>query len=318
LAGAREASPDATVAGGGVSMAAGVEAIASSRGVAAMDQATRLDAGASVILSWGDGDGTAATWDSRGTHTGELDARAVGRTAADKAVRLADPQPFSSGKRDVLFAPDAFGELLHGIVVGALMGDDVSRSRSVWADRMGDRVAHGGLSLWDDPRHAKGLGTTASDDEGLATRRLPLLEAGRVATFLYDSWDAHEHGAAASPCALRGSFKALPRAGTHHLVLEHANTRPADDLVADVEQGLLVDSILGAHTANPTTGDFSVTAPNAWLIEGGQIVGAAQESAIAGNLPRLLEGLDAVGDDARPAGGGLLPTVRLRDVGVAV
>ncbi len=316
LQGVRESCPDAVVAGGGASLAAGVDALASSRGAACWDRATETSLGVSAILQ--DGDSAIAVWEGDGVHAGRLDPHAVGAEAGRKALSLRNPQSLASGRQlDVVFLPDAFSELLDTVVDGA-MGDEAMRGKTFWSEHLGERVAASGVTIADDPRRAGGLGTTPVDAEGLATSRIPILEDGVLRTFLFDSWDGHDHQQPSTASAQRSSFKALPSTGVHHLVLEARATMPMDRLIGGVDDGLLVESVLGAHTANPTTGEFSITAPNAWLIEGGDLAGPVEEVALAGNLPALLMQLDGVSDRPKRLDGAMLPATRLRGVHASV
>ena len=67
---------------------------------------------------------------------------------------------------------------------------------------------------------------------------------------------------------MRSSFADMPAVGLSNFILEF------DDLmdISDIKEGIIVTDVLGAHTANPISGDFSVEANNAFKIENGEIV----------------------------------------------
>lgn len=312
--GATEACPDARVTGG-ASLSWGLEALASSEGVAAWHRTTRMDAAASLTVE--DGDSAIAAWDHDACHTGALDALAVGARVGRTAHSLRRPAPAEAGPADIVLLPDAAVELVAGLVSSAVDGDTALRGKSVWSDRLGEDVAHPGLTIRDDPVRADGLGSTPMDGEGLPAGPLDIVAGGRLATFLFDSWDAHKHQQAPTHSAVRGGHKSTPSTGTHQVVMEHADTRSMDGLVAGMEQGYVVESVLGAHTANATTGDFSVTAPNVWRVEDGERGAACKEIALGGNLPDLLGRLDAVSDTPRLRDGAVMPALRFRDVQVS-
>jgi len=62
--------------------------------------------------------------------------------------------------------------------------------------------------------------------------------------------------------------------------------------------GLLITNILGAHTANPITGDFSFGASGLW-VEDNKIAYPVRGAAIAGNMLELFSKIDVVGSDLR-------------------
>jgi PmbA protein len=316
LAGAREGAPEATLAGGGVSLEQGHVAIASSQGVAAWDRWTQVSCGASLVLA--DGERSVSASESRDAHRLALDARAVALEAAETVTSLVGPRPAQAGRLDVVFRPEAVGELVVDLAIAAAMGDEARRGKTVWSERLGQSVAARGLNLRDDSTVPGAVGGAPFDDEGLPTTQpLSILDDGVLRNFLYDSWDAHEHGAASTCSAVRGGFKSRPGAGAHHLVLSSPASRPVDALVAGVDDGYLVESVLGAHTANATTGDFSVTAPNVWRIRKGAVEGPASEIALGGNLPDLLLRVDGVATEGKSMDGLRVPALRFRSVDVS-
>jgi PmbA protein len=316
LAGAKEGAPKATLAGGGVSLEQGHVAIASSQGIACWDRWTQMSCGASLVLA--DGERSVSASESRDAHRLTLDGHAVALEAAQTVTSLAGPKPAKAGHLDVIFRPEAAAELVVDLAVAAAMGDEARRGKTVWSERLGQSVAARGLDLRDDSTVAGAVGGAPFDDEGLPTATpLPILADGVLRNFLYDSWDAHEHKAAPTCSAVRGGFKSRPGTGTHHLVLDSTKSRPTDALVAGVDDGYLVESVLGAHTANATTGDFSVTAPNVWRIRNGHVEGPTSEIALGGNLPDLLLRIDGVGAEPKTMDGLRAPALRFRAVDVS-
>lgn len=315
VAAAKDACPDATVAGGGTARSWHVWALANSQGVRASDRTTAASVAASLTLP--DGESAINSWDVETLHVGMPDAARVAEEAARTVRSLRDPKDGPTGTADVVFLPDAAASLLAAGVLPALDGDTARRGKSVWSEKHGEGVAHAGLHLVDAPLDPAGIGTTPFDGDGQATQDLSLIEAGVLRSFVFDAWHGHEHGTRSTRSAVRDSFKSLPGAGTHHLLVSHDETRSLDDLVGGIEDGYLVESVLGAHTANATTGDFSVTAPNVWRIEGGAVKGAATGIAVAGNLPSLLARLDGASDAPKRSDGITIPALRVRDIAVS-
>lgn len=316
LAGAKEAAPKATVAGGGVSLDFGAIAIASSRGVGCWDRWTSIGGAASLVLA--DGERSVSAAESRSAHRFGLDTHAVATKAAETVLSLKGPKPPKAGGRfDVVFRPEAVAELIVDLAISAATGDEARRGKTVWSERLGQSVAVRGLRLHDDSRHPGAIGGSPFDDEGVPTKALPILDDGILRNFIYDSWDAHEHKAKTTASAVRGGFKSRPDTGTHHLVLSSRKARKNDALVEGIDDGFLVESVLGAHTANATTGDFSVTAANVWRIRKGAVEGPVSEVAIGGNLPDLLLRLDGVGSTPKQMDGLAIPPLRFRAVDVS-
>lgn len=316
LDGSHAAAKKATVAGGGASLDHATWALASSTGTRATDRETSVGASASLVLK--DGERSVSAGETRSAHRFGLDARDVGAEAGRTVLSLKGPKPAKAkGAADLLLRPEAAADLVTGLAISAATGDDAMRGKTVWSKKLGEAVGAPDLSLVDDSWVPGAIGGDAIDGDGLPTRRLPIIDRGVLRHFLFDAWDAHRHGQATTRSAVRGGFKSRPETGTHHLVLSSSKARAYDKLIAGTDDGYLVESVLGAHTANVTTGDFSVTAPNVWRVRGGEVVGPVTEVAVAGNLPDLLMRLDGVAKEAKAMDGAMVPAVRFRDVSIS-
>ncbi len=303
------------LAGGGVQAGWTVEGIANSEGINVADRSTGMGVGVNLVMEAGE---TALNvWDSQTINRGKLDPEGLLRRVARDLRSLRDPAPGIVGEADILFRPDAVTELINGLVVGAIDGDDAMRGKTVWSERLGEQVADSRLSILDDPLRARAIGVAPFDGDGLPCQTLPLIKDGVLANFIFDTRDGAEHGKPSTHSAVRGSFKSPPGVGVHHLVVEGQGAMSTSKLVAGMDSGYVIESVLGAHTANATTGDFSVSAPNAWRVEKGEIVGAAKEIAISGNLPDLLQRLDGIGNQPKAMDGALVPMLRFRGMQVS-
>lgn len=316
LLGAKTTCKAALLSGGGASLDHATWAMASSAGVAVADRETSVGASASLVLK--DGKRSVSAGESRSAHTWTLDARDVGAEAGRTTASLRGPKPAKAkGTADLLLRPEAALDLVLGLAISSATGDEAMRGKTVWSKKLGKVVATKELDLFDDSRVAGSIGGAAIDGDGLPTKRLPILEAGVLRNFLFDSWDAHRHKQTSTRSAVRGGFKSRPDTGTQHLVLSGRKARNFDDIIAGTDNGYLVESVLGAHTANVTTGDFSVTAPNVWHVRKGAIVGPVTEVAIAGNLPELLQRIDGIGKQPKIMDGAQVPGLRFRDVAIS-
>ena len=113
---------------------------------------------------------------------------------------------------------------------------------------------------------------------------------------------------------MRGGFKGLPGVGVTNLYLEPGRGT-LDDLIASVERGLLVTDVMGMHTANSISGDFSVGAAGFW-IEKGKKAYPVREIAIAGNILDVMKNVDAVGGDLRFSGRIGSPSLRIKELSI--
>ena len=189
----------------------------------------------------------------------DLDVEVVAADAAHRATRLLGAVKPPSGQLTVVLDPWVTAQLL-GIVGSTLDGESVHKRRSPFADRLGQDIASPLLTLVDDPTDPAAFTATAVDGEGLATRRNVLIEDGRLTTFLQDATSARRAGVASTGSAVRRGVKGTPGVGCQALA-PRAGTATQEDLVAGVDDGVLVVDVSGLHSGvNPVSGDLSTGA----------------------------------------------------------
>lgn len=247
-----------------------------------------------------------------------LDAAAIGSEAADRAMALVGARQPASRRCPVVLDPFVAAAFV-GVVGGMLSADAVQRGRSLFAGREGEDVAAADVRLADDGLHALGLATAPFDGEGSPSRRTPLLEDGRLASFLYDARTARRAGRAGTASASRASYRTAPAVGASNLVLEPGK-RDLDSLLALVGDGLYVTDVVGLHSGvNPVSGTFSVGASGR-LIRDGELAEPVREITIASDVESMLSAVTGIGRDGRwlPFGGSVLaPHLALQEMTVS-
>ncbi|MBA2282809.1 MAG: TldD/PmbA family protein [Actinomycetota bacterium] len=233
-------------------------------------------------------------WYSIGREPGELDVAACAEETARRATRLLGAGKPASKRCTVVLDPYVTSQFL-GIVGYALSAEEVLKSRSLFADRLGDLVASPLVTLVDDPRDARALTATAIDGEGLATRRTELLAGGVLQAFLHNTYTARRMGTSSTGSAVR-SFSTTPKVGPRALAIAPGTTSPAE-LFAGVDDGFYVQEVSGLHSGvNPISGDFS-TGADGLRITGGALGEPVREFTIASTLQRMLLDVRGVGND---------------------
>ncbi len=247
-------------------------------------------------------------WYSSGRGLGELLLpEEVGRIAGERTLRRLGARKVKTAEVPVVFDPETAADLL-GHVFGALSGYAVFRGATFLKDRVGEAVASPLLTIVDEGRKPRGLGSRPFDGEGLLTRRNVPLEEGVLRHFLCDAYSARKIGARPTGSARRG-VGGGPSVGAGNLCFAAGETRPAD-IIAGVDRGLYVTDLIG-FGVNLVTGDYSQGASGLW-IEKGQLAFPVHEVTIAGNLKQMLLDVDAVGTDLEWRGSSASPTLRVK------
>jgi PmbA protein len=253
------------------------------------------------------------SWYAVSRHLAGLEpSELVGRRAAERALAQLGAERVATAEVPVIFDAPAARSLLANLAA-CVSGYAVYRGGSFLAGRLGEAVASPKVTVLDDGRRPGGLGSRPFDGEGSATRRTPVVEEGRLASWLLDAYSARKLGLASTGNAARAAAGA-PGVGPSNLWLE-PGSGSLEDLVADTPRGLLVTGMFG-HGFNPVTGDFSRGARGFW-IEGGRRSHPVEEITVAGNLGAMLRDVDAVADDLLWQGSVASPSLRVARMTVA-
>ena len=232
---------------------------------------------------------------SVGRSPSEFDLAKAAREASDRATRLLGATKPSTKRTTVVLDPYVTASFL-GIISSTLNGENVAKGRSLFMDRLGESVASAIVTLVDDPTNSKAYTATDVDGEGLAARRNVLIEGGVLQQFVHSSYSGRRVGAKSTGNAIRGGFKGTPGVGCLALQLLPGQ-RDQDALIADIDDGVLVQSVSGLHSGvNAISGDFSAGA-SGLSISNGKLGGPIREFTIASTLQRMLLDVVEVGND---------------------
>lgn len=225
----------------------------------------------------------------------EFDLAKAAKEASDRATRLLGATKPSTKRTTVVLDPYVTASFL-GVISSTLNGESVAKGRSLFNDRLGETVANSIVTLVDDPTNPKAYTATDFDGEGLAARRNVLIDAGVLRQFVHSSYSARRVGAQSTGNAIRGGFKGTPGVGCLALQLL-PGWRDQDALIADVDDGVLIQSVSGLHSGvNAISGDFSAGA-SGLTISNGQLGGPIREFTIASTLQRMLLDVVEIGND---------------------
>jgi TldD protein len=268
-----------------------------SDGVAAADDRTRVRLGAQVVARR---DGTVETGaETRGGHAGfELLAdrpEAVAESAARKALTMLDARDAPTGRMPVVVGNGFGGVLLHEAVGHGLEADAVQKRASVYAGRLGDRLAPEFVTAYDDGSRTGAWGSDGIDDEGFPTRRTTIIDGGRLTSYLYDLIRARADGVEPTGNGRRESFRHLPVPRMTNTFFAPGDATP-EELIGGTDRGLYAVSF-GGGQVEPATGDFVFGVSEGYLIEGGRVTAPVRGATLVGNGLEALRALDGIAGD---------------------
>ncbi len=272
-------------------------AVFNSDGLEARDDRTRVRLGVQVVARR---DGVVETGfetlgESRGWELLDGDPGRIAEQAAGKALALLDATDAPAGETTVVVGGGFGGVLFHEMTGHGLESDAVQKDASVYAGRLGEKVAEPLLTAYDDGSMPGEWGSGAIDDEGTPCRRTPLIEQGRLSSFLYDRVRAAKDGAESTGNGRRESFRHLPIPRMTNTYIEPGDADP-EGIIAEVDRGFYAVSF-GGGQVEPATGDFVFGVSEGYLIEGGKVTRPCRGATLIGNCLQALTRIDAVGSD---------------------
>ena len=268
-------------------------AVVNTNGVRSTSRETNCYLSAYALATEGDETQTGFGF-SVGRNPGELVVDVAAAEAAHRATRLLGAKKAPTDRVTVVFDPFVTAQFL-SIIGSTLSGEMVLKGRSLFADRLGENVASPLISLVDDPTNPLAFTATETDGEGLATRRNALIDNGQLSMFLHNTYSGKRAGMGSTGSAVRG-YSSTPSVGCMALALV-PGTQSQDELIASIDNGLLVQGVAGLHSGvNPVSGDFS-TGASGLRIRNGATAEPIREVTIASTLQRMLQDVQAVGSD---------------------
>ncbi len=281
--------------------------IRNSAGVDGGYAGTSVSSSVSVLAE--DGGDSQMGWDfGFSPYFAGVDIESVAKTAAYKAVSLLGAKKIPTMRCPVVLDNHVSTAILE-VLASAFLAENVQKGKSLLAGKQGEIITAPLLWIIDDGLLPGGMATTPIDGEGVPHRRTLLVEEGRLQGYLYDTYWGCKCGQASTGNAVRGGVKGLPHLGVTNFFIENGRI-PASKLIMGIDRGLLLTDVMGMHTANPISGDFSVGA-SGFLIEGGAIVAPVKEIAVSGNILELFKSVEAVGDDLRFFGAVGAPSLKI-------
>ncbi|MDI6805430.1 MAG: metallopeptidase TldD-related protein [Candidatus Bathyarchaeia archaeon] len=198
----------------------------------------------------------------------------------------------------------SWNQLFSVIFTSGISALNVQENRSVYKGKLGTQVAKESVSIVDDGTLPEGIGTSKFDDEGVPKQKTSIIEKGTLTNILYDNYTAkHEKrestGNARRLGRVTAAYANQPMISPSNLILQ-PNKGSLEDLISELKDGVLVKgSLIGALHSNVVTGDFSVTADNAFKIENGEVAFPLKACTVAGNLYEALNHVIAIGNDSK-------------------
>lgn len=244
-----------------------------------------------------------------------LDTKAMIQNTLRQIEWAQNQSGVTAKKMPVIFMPAGIASALIAPLEAGFNGKIVLEGASPIGNKLLQEIFDKKLSIYDDATLPYQPQSRPFDDEGIASRRLPLIEKGVVKNFFYDLKTAARAGKTSTGHAARSSSQPIP-APTAFVVSNGDSDFNA--MLSGIDEGLIIENLMGAEQGNILGGDFSGNVLLGYKIEHGKIKGRVKDTVVSGNIYELLTDITALGNDGRWIGSGLYtPSILFQDVSVA-
>lgn len=278
-------------------------ALANTHGLMAYHAGTR----ASMSVTMRRPDGATGWADGQAFALGALDAQGLLERAVSKAKVAGEPRALTPGPYTVILEPAAVAGLLE--YVGHLAGsEDVEAGRSFLSGKTGQAITGRDVTIVDDFGALLHRGVPF-DLEGVARRRVPLIEGGVARGPVYGFARARKAGAEPT-----GHARVSPVFGegeaAEHLVMSGGDAS-VESVLAATPRGVLISRLWYVRLVDPRTLTITaVTRDGTFLIEGGQVVARVRDMRINVSVLDVLGRIEAM-SEPEWAQGAVVPALRL-------
>ncbi|MCX8026455.1 MAG: TldD/PmbA family protein [Thermodesulfovibrionales bacterium] len=227
-----------------------------------------------------------------------MDYKKIGMTAAQRATLMLGAKRISSFKGMVLLKTPMVTEFL-GLLVSSFSAESVQKNRSMLKDKLGQKVMSQSIDIIDTALLDGLIGSKPYDAEGIPTQENILIKNGVLQGYLHNVYTANKDNTISTGNAVRGGFTSTPSVGINNLILKPAqqtDTVKFDEMLQKIDKGVYINQILGMHTANPISGDFSIGISGV-CIENGEFSHPFKEATLSGNVLDFFKRIVAIGDD---------------------
>jgi PmbA protein len=223
-------------------------------------------------------------------HLNKIDAKGLGRRIAEKTISFLSGKQIDTGVYRGILAPQAACDIL-GILSESFLSENLFKKKTKLKAKEGSRCFSEVLTIIDSGN--KGIDAFPFDSEGVPSKDNLVVNNGYFETFLYDSYYGRKFNIHSTGNSVRSGIKDMPRCGPRGIFIRQGER----DITDSFTKGIIIEELMGAHTANPITGDFSLGAIG-HLCRGRERI-PFQGVIFSGNVFELLRNVKEAGNDLK-------------------
>jgi|SRR3989344_626990 len=236
----------------------------------------------------------------------------IGKEDVKRLLNLRNKKHVETKDMELLLHPEALTDIMNNSFEFSIDGENVNQKKSILYNKLNQSVFDKKLTIVDDGTTKGLLNTTPYDDEGKVTKNNIIVKKGILKNFLYDSYNGYLVGKKSTGNCSR-SFNSMPNISPNNIIMEKGKSK---DILSEVKEGLYVRSLIGTHTMDTTTGDFSLGVMEGHYIKNGEIKNAVIDCMIAGNFFKLMKDIKAMNNKLEHSSGYYVPKILFNKIKV--
>lgn len=278
--------------------------IANTDGLYVEDKRIRTRLGVSAVASKENENQTG--FQGPGRHMGiemfeTIDAEAAGIEAARIAHTMLHAKNCPAGNMTVAIDNGFGGVIFHEACGHALEATAVAKGNSVFAGKLGQKIASSKVTAIDDGTIPNAWGSLNIDDEGNKTQKNVLIENGILKGYMIDKLNGRRMNMEPTGSSRRQSYKYQPTSRMTNTYIAAGTDKP-EDIIKSIDNGLYAKK-LGGGSVNPVTGEFNFSVQEGYLVKNGAIQEPVRGASLIGKGSDVLMEIDMVGDNLELAQG---------------
>lgn len=219
--------------------------------------------------------------------------KSVGQEAARQAVTMVHAGYCPAGVMPVAIDNGFGGVIFHEACGHALEAAAVAYGRSVFAGKLGQKIASDKVTAIDDGTIPNAWGSVNMDDEGTPARKNVLIEQGVLKSYMIDKMGGRRMDMASTGNCRRQGYGFAPCARMTNTYIA-PGTDSNEDIIASMEYGLYAKN-MGGGSVNPVTGEFNFAVTEGYLVRNGKICEPVRGASLVGQGSKVLMDIDMVG-----------------------
>ncbi|WP_034386634.1 TldD/PmbA family protein [Deinococcus sp. YIM 77859] len=219
----------------------------------------------------------------------------IGAEAARIAGAMLHAGYAPAGKLPVVIGNEFGGVIFHEACGHILETTAVEKNASVFADKLGQKIAHESVTAIDDGTLPGAWGMVTVDDEGMPGQRTVLIENGVLKSFLVDRVGELKTGYARTGSGRRQNYTFAPASRMRSTFIDRGQETP-ESLIRQVSLGIYARR-MGGGSVTPGTGDYNFAVNEAYMIRGGEIAEPLKGASLVGNGAQDLKHIVGVAGD---------------------